>query len=84
MGLVPPLPPNWRNDPGLTQSSLYKKKFAILPKVTPDGSVIWMKRYYKRYVVWSHNYDTESYYHKEFIENVIEEDYIIWRLSGNL
>lgn len=80
--------PDWRNDPGLMATPEYKKKFAFRRTKCSDGSFVWFKTYYKKYDIWSHgdraDYYDEGYYHKDFVENITEEDYSIRILSGNL
>jgi hypothetical protein len=89
MGYIVPNPPNWRNDPGLTSKSEYRKRFAFLrPVMCSDGTKVWMKSYYKKYDLWSHgdnvSYYDEGYLHTDFIENITEQEYIIRKLAETL
>jgi hypothetical protein len=89
MGYIVPNPPNWRNDPGLTSKSEYRKRFAFRPVMCSDGTKVWMKFYFKKYDLWSHgdeplsHYD-EGYLHTDFIENITEQEYIIRKLAETL
>lgn len=79
---------NWRYDHGMESRPVYKKRFALWRKVCADGSVVWLKPYYKKYLIWSTStgaasYD-KDYYHKEFIEDVSEAEYIVRKLAENL
>jgi hypothetical protein len=81
-------PPNWRNDPGLSSTSEYRKKFAFRPVICSDGSKVWFKSYYKKYELWSHGknipYCDEDYLHTDFIENITEAEFIIRKLAETL
>lgn len=81
--------PNWRNDSGLSSTVSYKKKFAWIKTKCSDGSTIWFKTYYRKYLIWStgdiirSSYD-DGYNHTDFIENVTESEYLVRLLADNL
>lgn len=77
-------PPNWRNDNGLKSVVEYKKRFAYLKTECADGSIVWLKPYYKKYKIWSSGYDDGNYSHTDFIENITEAEYLVRMLSDNL
>jgi len=88
MGYIPPTPPNWRLDSGLSSIIRYKKRFAIFPIKCSDGTRAWLKFYYSKYELWSHanvgmNFDDDEYLHEDFIERLSEADYIVERLIGS-
>lgn len=82
---------SWRDDPGMECKVDYRKKFAFLPVICHDGTKVWLKRYYKKYELWSHKgygstqpFDLDhGYLHTDFIENVSEAEYIIRKLAEN-
>ncbi len=79
--------PTWRDDTGLVKCSVYKKCFAIRPKVCADGKKVWFGMYYKKYNIWSYGHelpDAAEYGHTEFVEAISEEDYIIRKLAETL
>ena len=91
MGYVPPLPPplpNWRDD--FIATSVYKKRFAIIPTKCSDGNKVWLKPYYSKYDVWSTSHshiglDVEGEYnHTDFIERITEAEYIVRRLTEGI
>ena len=74
---------NWRDE--MACVSIYKKRFAILPKVCADGTKLWFKPYYAKYHIWtSHHtiriFDDTDYFHKDFVEYITEAEYIVRRL----
>lgn len=83
--------PNWRDE--LTKHVVYKKRFAILPTKCSDDSMVWMKVYYKKYIIWNHHSSfvpedvldfMNKNEHTDFIENVTEEDYLVRKLAEAL
>ena len=78
----------WRNDAGLIGTPVYKRKFALVKRICSDGSTVWMKPYYKKFITWSHGdspvYYDQEYGHTDFIENVTEAEYLVRKLSDNL
>jgi hypothetical protein len=92
MGYIPPqppLPPNWRLDPGLSSIFEYKKKFALWPVKCSDGTKVWFKFYYKKYELWSHTgfgggngFNDNEYLHTDFVGTLSEADYIVEKLAG--
>ena len=80
MGYIPPLPPNWRIDSGLSHKTKYKRRFAFLPVLSLDNTIIWFDFYYKKYEIWGQ--DNSS--HADFIENITEAEYIVRKLADNL
>jgi hypothetical protein len=89
MGYMP-VAPSWRDDAGLASKSFYKRKFAIFPVDCTGGVRVWFKFYYKKFTVWKHSPsnkifdDDVDYYHKDFNENITEEDYIVRKLAETL
>ena len=83
---------DWRNDPGLSALTEYKRKFALWPIICEDGTRVWFKHYYKKYKHWGHyeilagyeNIPEDNYVHTEYIENVSESKYIVRKLAENL
>ena len=79
---------NWRDDPGLESHSYYEKRFAITPVISHDGQKIWFKKYYKKYKSWSHTRSglplMIATFHRDFVENITEEEYIVRKLSESL
>lgn len=74
---------DWRNDPSLTSMTVYAKKFALLPKVCDDGTKIWFKNYYVRYVYWGFKgipFDNLNELHRDKHESITEAEYIIRKL----
>ena len=83
---------NWRNDPGLTSSVIYKKKFALFPCRCADGTTVWLKHYYTKYVYWgfrrpvtitdviAHRDDL----HEDRLEDITEAEYIVRRLTEGI
>ncbi len=83
---------NWRNDPGLTSSVIYKKKFALFPCRCEDGTTVWLKHYYTKYVYWgfrrpvtitdviAHRDDL----HEDRLEDITEAEYIVRRLTEGI
>jgi hypothetical protein len=89
MGYIP-VAPSWRNDPGLTSTTEYKRKFALFKVECSDNTTVWLEYYYKKYEHWSSGYgnkifdDDTAYYHTDFIENITEAEYIIRKLAETL
>lgn len=81
---------DWRNDSGLSSTPKYKKKFAFFEVKCSDGSKVWLRNYYKKYLVWSTDdmhirlTHDDGYFHTDFIENITESEYIIRKLAENL
>lgn len=76
---------SWRLEAGLTKKSVYKKKFAIIPRMCSDGTRVWFKPYYKKYEIWNHPVASEhALGHKDFIESITEEEYIVRKLAETL
>jgi len=72
---------NWRFDPGLKSSVIYKKRFALISTQCTDGEYVWLKNYYKKYEIWGPDAPPEGLGHVDFIENITEADYIVRRLT---
>ena len=81
---------SWRNDQGLENKSIYKKRFSVIPVKCSGNVLVWFKFYYKKYTIWynSNNnnisIDNLEYYHIDFNENITEEEYIIRKLRETL
>lgn len=76
---------NWRDDHGIKPYPFYKRKFAIRSVACSDGTIVWMKYYYKKYIRWTAEYkESREGGHVDFIENVSEGDYIVRKLAENL
>jgi hypothetical protein len=81
-------PPNWRD--GLNREISYKKKFALIPIELNDGSKIWFKTFYRKYITYYSNHGStvklidEEYCHTDIIEDVSAETYVVRKLSENL
>lgn len=75
----------WREDASIIGTAKYKRKFAIFP-VTVTGGKIWMKFYYKKYMVWHHGYSSEytDGSHTELVEKISEDEYIVRKLAETL
>ena len=79
---------NWRNDPGLTSSIMYKKKFALFPKICEDGTEVWLRYYYTKYQYYGFRrpisiIDIADYrddLHEDKLEDITEAEYIVRRL----
>ena len=80
--------PNWRDDPALSNIVVYKKKLALRPVICSNGEKVWFKYYYSKYRIWSHKGINDicdnDYSHIDFIENIIEAEYIVRKLAENL
>lgn len=83
---------NWRNDPGLTSTAIYRKKFALLPHKCQDGTYVWLTHYYTKYVYWGFRraiaaVDIAGYrddLHEDKLEDITEAEYIIRRLTEGI
>lgn len=76
---------SWRLEAGLTKKSVYKKKFAIVPRVCSDGTRVWFKTYFDKYEIWNHPVASEETLgHTDFIESITEEEYIVRKLAETL
>ena len=79
---------DWRT--GLASSISYRRKFAIRPVYCSDGTKVWFKYYYSKYISYGHDieinpFDNNEYYiHKDFAENITEAEYIVRKLADNL
>ena len=79
---------NWRNDPGLTSTNMYKKKFALFPRTCEDGTIVWLKYYYTKYKYWGFRrtinagdiLDHRDDLHEDKLEDITEAEYIVRRL----
>jgi hypothetical protein len=77
---------DWKSIANLHPHFHYRKKFAILPVKDNAGNTLWLKKFYKKYLFWSHNpetYDADNDF-IEFIENVPDEVYMIRKLADTL
>jgi hypothetical protein len=79
----------WRDDPGLSSVSCYRKKFAFFPKRCTDSTLVWFKYYYTKYEIWSHgqkpgSYDDSEYSHTDKVEDITEAEYIVRKLAERL
>lgn len=82
-------PNDWRNDPGLTSTVIYKKKFALLPRRCEDGTLVWLKNYYTKFQFWGFRrsitmanvLDYRDDLHEDKLENITEAEYIIRKLT---
>lgn len=80
-----PVVDSWRLEAGLTKKSVYKKRFAYVPRLCSDGSSVWFKMYYDMYEIWNHPAASEQTLgHTDFIESITEEEYIIRKLADTL
>ena len=75
----------WRDESMLTSYTEYKKRFALLPKTCTDGTKVWLKPYYTKYVVWGEKPDPHgpkvyNYGHIDIIEHLPEDTYLVRRL----
>lgn len=79
---------NWRDDPGLQPQTQYKKKFAFFPVACTDGTKVWFKHYYKKYMMWGRDFsginNGDYHYHVDLIECITEAEFIVRRLSEKL
>lgn len=78
---------DWRDDPGLQVWHEYKRKFALVPVTCEDGMKVYFKHYYKKYSIYSDRieYPTMNYdSHREFVENISEEEYISRKIADTL
>jgi len=77
---------NWRNDSSLKKNIVYKRRFALLrPILCEDGTKVWLRYYYKRYIVWTTDlFDDDEYSHTDFFGNISEEEYVVRKLSEKL
>lgn len=75
----------WRLEAGLIKKSVYKKRFAFIPCLCSDGTKVWFKMYYNKFEIWSHPSASEQTFgHKDFIESITEEEYIVRKLAETL
>ena len=81
---------DWRNDPGINSTDVYKKKFALFPTKCADGTSVWLKYYYVKYTYWGYKSfivaigKLDHELHRDKIENVSEADYIVRKLTGDI
>jgi len=80
---------DWRDDPGMTVISEYKRHFAFFPVECADSEIVWLRHYYKKFRVWGtgtlvDGYEDADYYHRDFVENITEAEYIVRKLAENL
>jgi hypothetical protein len=78
---------NWRNDPGLQSTTVYKKRFAILPATCQDGSRVWLKNYYRKYILWGYRSqvtDHEESLHEDKCEIITEAEFIVRKLTEGI
>ena len=83
---------NWRNDPGLTSTHMYRKKFALFPRKCEDGTLVWLKNYYTKYKYWGFRRpisatdiaDFRDDLHKDRLEDITEAEYIVRRLTEGI
>ena len=79
---------NWRNDPGLTSTHMYKKKFALFPRKCEDDTWVWLDNYYTKYKYWGFRrtinsgdiLDHRDDLHEDKLEDITEAEYIVRRL----
>lgn len=73
---------NWREDVGIKSEIRYQRRFAYLPVTCTDGTKVWLKSYYCRYILWySRHYTPESNaYHIDDDGCMSEADYIIRKI----
>lgn len=73
---------NWRNDPGLKSTVVYKRKFALLPKKCEDDTVVWLDNYYIKYIHWGFKIADANDHnvHADTHESITEAEYIIRKL----
>lgn len=79
----------WRDDESLSVAYFYQRKFALLKTKCSDGTSVWFTNYYRVSRVWTSgkpfaSYITDEYYHKEFVENINEAEYLVRKLIGTL
>jgi len=78
---------DWREVEGFEGIPEYKKRFAFLPKTCSDGSVVFLKNYYEKYLHWvreaSHFLEKDFHAHTDFVENITEAEYIVRKLSDD-
>jgi len=78
---------DWRDESGIKFRTVYKRKFAWIKVKCSDGSSVWLKPYFKKYLLWSSVYVEDDMFddsHRDFIENISEEDYIVRKLAESL
>ena len=81
---------SWRDDPGLIYETEYKKKFAWLPVKITGETKIWLKPFYRKYHNWGHSTSNkrddkyECMYHRDFVENITEDEYLVRKLADTL
>ena len=79
---------NWRDE--MKPITVYKRKFAFLPKECADESVVWFKFYYSKFHIWNSSHRTaifdldEDFGHVDFVENITEAEYIVRRLTEGI
>jgi hypothetical protein len=76
---------NWRNDPGLKSTVVYKRKFALFPKKCEDNTVVWLDNYYTKYIYWGFSgvdfTNNIEELHRDKHESVTEAEYIVRKLT---
>lgn len=73
---------DWREDSGLISTTSYRRKYALFPKICSDGTKVWLKYYYSKYITWGHRRSTSVYDgHVDFIENITEAEYIVRKIT---
>lgn len=75
---------NWRKESGMFSEIVYEKKFSFYPIKCVDGSIVFIKNYYKKYIIWTSSKIEGGYFHKEYIESITEDEYIIRKLAEKL
>jgi hypothetical protein len=76
---------SWRIKAGLVKNPVYKRKFAFIPKLCADGTRVWFRMYYDKYEIWKYpGGPGHEFGHKDFIESITEEEYIVRKLAETL
>jgi hypothetical protein len=74
----------WRSSNGLETKTIYKRKFALLPVTCFDGCKVWLDYYYTKYSILGIKGfppEGEIYEHKDKIEDINQEEYVVRRLK---
>jgi len=76
---------NWKTESNIASKIEYKKKFALFPTTCSDNTRVWLKPYYTMYKIygWSNDgkiFNGDNYLHRDKIEDIAEDTYLIRKL----
>jgi hypothetical protein len=59
----------------------YKQKFALIPVTVESNNRIWLKNYYTVYKHYGHGSISNGHSHRDRIENISEQEYVVRKLT---